>query len=120
MRSLFAIFFSVLLMVSQAASFDGSSPAVANRVANVAKCCGHCGPCKAASCCVAKNESGSRQEAPAVPAQRSSQNDLQILASASLQVLPQISTESAVVPASPLLRPSIAAPLYQRDCSYLI
>ena len=118
-KSLLAIFFSVVLVVSQAASFDGPLTAGGQK-ASTPKCCvpGH--PCKSSDCCVRDNGSGSEPSAPAVPSHSSSQNDLQVFEFASLLVWQQRASESAIVPASLILLPSVAAPLYQRNCSYLI
>lgn len=119
MRSLLAILFSVVLILSQAASVHGAGESN-DQKASAAKCCGHCGPCKGGHCCAGNKSSDPRQPAPAVPSQGFSPNDLQVLVCVSLQFLPQISTEPAMVPSSRLAPPSVAAPLYQRDCSYLI
>lgn len=119
MRSLLAILFSLALIATQAASVKGPGES-GNQQAAASKCCGHCGPCKSASCCVAKNDSSRSQPAPAVPAPGHSQNDLQILVSVTLQLQPQSATVELPVPALSFVCASYAAPLYQRNCSYLI
>jgi len=119
-KGLLAILFSVTLIVSQAASIDGSGGLGNQQQASASKCCGHCSPCKSRPCCVQNNNSDSQQPISAVATRGASQNDLQILTSVALLVWQQNPTESVTVPAAFLVRSSIAAPLYQRNCSYLI
>jgi hypothetical protein len=119
-KGLLAILFSVALVVSQApASLNG--PLVPGKhQAAARKCCGECGPCKGSSCCVAKNDSDSQPPLSAVPTPNASQIDLQALTFASLLAWEQTPAESVIAPVSVLVPPSVAAPLYQRNCSYLI
>jgi len=119
-KGLLAIFFSVALIVSQATPSLNAPLSSTKHKASGRNCCGECGPCKGSSCCVANNDSESRQPLPAVPTQNVSQIDLQALTLTSLLAWEQTPAESAVVPISVFVPPSIAAPLYQRNCSYLI
>jgi hypothetical protein len=119
-KGLLAILFSVALIVSQAASVNAPVDLGSRQQASTAKCCGHCGPCKSRACCLGNNSSGSKQPTPAVATHGASQNDFQLLASVSLPVWGQNSTESDLMPASFVVPSSVAAPLYQRNCSYLI
>ena len=119
-KGLLAILFSVVLIVSQTAGSINGPVGLGTQKASARKCCNPQGPCNGAKCCVEDNNSNPDQPAPAVPTQGSSQSDLQVFASVALLVWEQDSTESARVPASFFIRPSAAAPLYQRNCSYLI
>jgi hypothetical protein len=116
-KGLLTILFSVVLIVSQASSIN-VPVGLGKQQVSTPNCCGHCGPCK--TCCVENNDSDSQQPTPAVASQGASQNDLQVLTSVALLLWQQNPTESAMVPAALLVRPSVAAPLYQRNCSYLI
>jgi hypothetical protein len=117
MKTLFAILFSLLLIVSQAMSV-GEVREVG--VQKAARCCGHCGSCQQRSCCARNNDSGPRQSAPAAPSRGVSPNDLQFWATVSVELLPPVATEPVVYPASFSDHLSFAAPLYERNCSYLI
>jgi hypothetical protein len=117
MKRFFALFFSVLLGISQIA-FTPASNANAQRSAS-SKCCGHCQRCKGQSCCLAKSDSNAARSSPAVPAQRVSHLDYQIFAAVLIQFLPQ-RTADPVSLLSFSVPPSVAAPLYQRNCCYLI
>jgi len=119
MRSLLATLFSVVLIASQAASVNGPGDLGSQR-ASTPKCCEHCGPCKGRCCCGSNDNSGPRHPTPAVPSRGSSQNDLQTLVSMSLHLLSQSTAETTIVRASIFVPPSVAVPLYQRNCSYLI
>src|SRR6185312_1219191 len=115
-----AILFSVLLLVSQAtASLNGPINS-GHQKASTPKCCHPCAACKGADCCVANNSPDSQQSQPAVPTHGSSQLDLQALIYASLVSWELSPPESARAPVSVLVRSSVAAPLYQRNCSYLL
>jgi hypothetical protein len=119
-KALLAIFFSVALIVSQAmASINGPLDFGPHKV-TTPKCCGRCGSCNGRDCCVDKDNSGPQQPMSAIPSHTASQNDLQILVSASHLVWEQNPAESAIAPVLVLVGPSVAAPLYQRNCSYLI
>jgi len=119
-KGLLAIFFSVALILSQAAASINGPLNLSKQKASTPECCSHRSCCNGEGCCVADNNSDSRQPAPAVPSHTTSQYDLQMLTSASVLVWQQSQTESAIAPASFLVRSSVAAPLYQRNCSYLI
>lgn len=119
-KGLLAILFSVVLIVSQTAASINGPLDLGTQKASARKCCNPCGSCNGSKCCVGDNQSNPEQPAPAAPSQGSSQNDLQVFASVALLVWEQNSTESARVPASFLAHASGAAPLYQRNCSYLI
>jgi len=69
---------------------------------------------------VGNDNPDSQQPLPAVPTHAAPQIDLQALDLTSLVAWEQNPAASAGVPASSLVRPSVAAPLYQRNCSYLI
>jgi hypothetical protein len=114
-RKLFAIFFSLALMASQIAFVDA-----VGEVAAAPKCCGHCGGCKGASCCLVKQGSGSHQSSAAIPSHASSRADLQLFAVALVRLLPSSPVKSATPPLNFLAPRASAAPLYQRTCSYLI
>jgi hypothetical protein len=119
-KRLLAIFFSVALIVSQAAASLNGPLDLGKQKAGTPKCCSPRPCCAGGDCCVANKNSGSEQPAPALPTQRSSQNDLQVLVSASVLVWKQTSTTASITTALRVLPPSVAAPLYQRNCSYLI
>jgi len=119
-KGLLAIFFSVMLIVSQAAASLKGPLDLGNLKVSTPKCCSPRPCCGGGDCCVGHKNSGSEQPAPAVPTQGSSQNDLQVLVSASVLVWEQTSTTASITPASLFVHPPVAAPLYQRDCSYLI
>lgn len=122
MKGLLAIFFSVALIVSQAA-FVNADGGFGGQQAGTPKCCGHCsncGSCEGRSCCTAKNDSGSEQRGPMAPSRGVSRTDWQLAAAIAVQLLPETATEPAAFPLSFSVCPSSAAPLYQRNCSYLI
>ena len=119
-KGLLAILFSVLLVVSQATASLNGPLDLGKHKANTPKCCRPCGSCKGSDCCVGNNNPDSQQPLPAVPAHTTAQIDLQALTFASLLAWEQSPAKSARVPASVLLQSSVAAPLYQRNCSYLI
>jgi hypothetical protein len=119
MKSLLAMLFSVVLILSQAACINGARD-FAGQKASVPKCCGHCAACKGKCCCVGNNDSGSRQPAPAVPSHGFSQNDLQFVSAVSIQLSPLAKTRAVTFASSFLVGPSFAAPLYQRNCCYII
>src|SRR6185312_9712625 len=60
-KGLLAILFSVVLIVSQAASINAPVDLGNNQQASAAKCCGHCGPCKSKACCLGNHSSNSEQ-----------------------------------------------------------
>jgi hypothetical protein len=119
-KSLLAVTIAFALIFSQTASLLGAVPSGNGTVAP--KCCGHCSHCKGGACCAANGNPSSNQSAPAVPAHGLSQNDWQLVAAAvavlqhsgrtDFESLPQFSICSPLQP--------LAAPLYQRNCSYLI
>jgi hypothetical protein len=118
MKALFAMFFSLVLIASQAMSLNevrdfGVQKAVLPR------CCGHCGSCQQRSCCGHNRDSGSRQSAPATPSRGLSSNDWQLCATLSVN-FSSPATEAAAFPSNFSAHLSFAAPLYDRNCSYLI
>jgi hypothetical protein len=116
-KRLLATFFSLALILSQAAFMPGLGGLAAHKT-GLSACCGHCGHCNA-QCCRA-DKSDSHSSAPAVPAHGLSQNEWQFLTAASVQLLPQAETHSLAFSSLRFFQPSVAAPLYQRNCSYLI
>jgi hypothetical protein len=119
MKTLFAILFSVLLIVSQAMS-SNEVREVSVQKAALPRCCGHCGSCQQRSCCARNNDSGPRQSAPAAPSRGVSSNDLQFWTAVPVELLPSVTTEPVIFPSNFSTRTSHAAPLYERNCSYLI
>jgi hypothetical protein len=118
MKGLLAIFFSFSLILSQAAFV----PDAGNRGGpgdSAPKCCGHCTGCKG-KCCIARNDSAPRDPAPAVPSHGVSQNDWQVLAAIKVQFLAQEPVRSLTISSQISANPSFSAPVYQRNCSYLI
>lgn len=122
MKGLFAMFFSLVLIVAQAAFINVSGDLGTQR-ASTPKCCGHCGncgSCEGQSCCTARNDSGSERSKPAVPSRSTSRSDFQLSAAVAVKLLPETSAAPVTFPSSFSVRSSLAAPLYQRNCSYLI
>jgi hypothetical protein len=122
MKGLLAIFFSVALIVSQAASIDGRID-IGGQKQSTARCCGHCGNCGSCdgqACCTAKNDSSPEQRTPAAPSRGVSRTDWQLSTAIVVQLLPEAASESVASPSSFSIRSCFAAPLYQRNCSYLI
>jgi hypothetical protein len=118
MKGWIAMLFSVALIVSQAAFMPGAGD-VGSQSAGVPVCCVHCQHCKG-RCCVGNHGTESPRSTPAIPSQRGSQNDWQFLASAAVQLFTQATAESLTFSAPFFVPPSVAAPLYQRNCSYRI
>jgi len=118
-KGLIAILFGVALVVSQAA-FVTESGGVGNQPAGTPACCGHCGRCRGQSCCTCKNDPRSHPPAPAVPAHGVSQNDLQLFAAVAIDTPAPTVAQSVASSSSDTFRLAVSAPLYQRDCSYLI
>jgi hypothetical protein len=114
MKSAFGIFFSLLLLATQTAFMSaGGCPAVQR--ASAQNCCvSHCQK----HCCVSNSDAPSPPSAPAT--QSVSQIDLQLLPASQLALDQSAADFDAPVrPGSSALL-VIAAPLYQRNCSYLV
>jgi hypothetical protein len=109
-KSLTAIFFSLLLVLGQ---FAPAAAACAKPAMNCSDAC------RQMPCCAARPASGS-QPAPAVPAQSGAQNQISLLAPATVAwILPQSPVSLVTsVSASPLV--VMAAPLYARNCTLLL
>jgi hypothetical protein len=119
MKRASALLFSLVLIVSQVA-FSSGVVNSGGQKASTPKCCGHCGPCKGGCCCVHNNDPAPGLPTPAVPSRGISQNDLSMFIAVSLQ-LPLPGGIEPVIPfASHHVLPISPAPLYQRNCSYLI
>ena len=119
MKGLFAIFFSVALIVSQAAFINGGGD-FKDLKASTPKCCGQSGCCEGGPCCAAKNSSGSEKQAPAAPSRGVSRIDYQLSVATVVQLLAEKAAEPVALPSSFSVCSSFAALLYQRNCSYLI
>jgi hypothetical protein len=114
MKSVFAIFFSLLLLATQTAFMTPAAcPTVQKHSAK--NCCGsHC----QRQCCVSKGDAPSPPSVPAT--QPVSQIDLQLLPASQLALDQSAADFSASVrPGSSVLL-ATAVPLYQRNCSYLV
>jgi hypothetical protein len=119
-KSLLAMLVGLALVLSQTALVAGMTD-FGSQPPTVPKCCGHCSHCKGnLSCCAARNTPQSPSSVPAVPAHNLTQNDWQVLVAATVSILPAQSAEARVISAPVCLPQSAAAPLYQRNCSYLI
>jgi hypothetical protein len=118
-KGLLAIVFSVALLLSQTAFMTGAGD-LGSQGGTIPKCCCHCQNCKGGACCLAKNGPGSSHPVPAVPSHGVSQNDWQIVAAITVHFLPQATAKPLACSSSFQFCPSVTAPLYQRNCSYLI
>jgi hypothetical protein len=118
MKKLLAMLFSVALIVVQAAFMSGAAE-FGPQKATIPKCCGHCGHCKD-KCCVAQNGSDAPLSLPAVPSQSITQIDWQLLTAGAGEFSAQTLAESPTIFSRISSHPSVTAPLYQRNCSYLI
>jgi hypothetical protein len=116
-KSLLAMFFSVALILSQAAFMAAAGDSGAQKT-GVTACCGHCEHCNKEACCT--SDANSRPSAPAVPAHGLSQNEWQLLTAVTIRFLLEAPSQSPALSSPFFFHPSVAAPLYQRDCSYLI
>jgi hypothetical protein len=119
MKSLFALLFSLALVLSQTASTDGSSQFSAHNSATPT-CCGHCDPCQQRPCCASRDGSNSQPSTPTAPSRENSRNDWQAATALTVTLLPETASQPIAFPSSFSLSPTSAAPLYQRNCSYLI
>jgi hypothetical protein len=115
-KSLLAMIFSVALILSQAVGSQNPG----NQRPEVPKCCGHCEMCRGQCCCAGKNDSTPTQAPPAVPAHSLSQIDWQFSPSIVINISAEAQPESLPFRAFSFSYPSVAAPLYQRNCSYII
>lgn len=111
MKRLFAILFGLLLVWAQLLA--ASAPVAPARPAHA--CC-HCGG--KISCCAASS-SGS-QPLPAVPSSAGAQKQLLISAPAILALILPENRAGVICPVSRLSLRPIGAPLYARDCAWLI
>jgi hypothetical protein len=118
MKGWLAMLFSVALIVSQAAFVPGAGDS-GGQGAGAPVCCGHCQRCKG-RCCVGNHGLESPRSTPAVPSQGGSQNDWQLSTPAAVRLFAQATTQSLAFSSPFFVPPSVAAPLYQRNCSYRI
>src|ERR1700753_3078928 len=118
MKRLFAILFSFALILSQAAFLPLTENSVISKT-SVPKCCGLCTG-SGAKCCISRDGTAPRDPSPAIPSHEISQNDWQLLVPITVQFLPQISDNSLIFFSQNSVAPSFSAPVYQRNCSYLI
>jgi len=112
-NKLLAIVFSLALVSAQLIAFADTAPVTAQKVTTC--------DCGMAKCCVAKSSDASKEAAPAVPAQSSSQKSFQIgLTLAAWSLTPQIVCDDLLISsrAAPMAVQSV--PLFTRDCSYLL
>lgn len=118
-KGLLATIFSVALILSQAAFMLGAQETGYHKAA-VPKCCVHCEMCKGRCCCAGKNDSTPNQPSPAVPSHSLSQIDWQFLPALVIDVSANAKPDSLPLFSLTFCYPSVAAPLYQRNCSYII
>ncbi len=119
MKSLFALLFSLVLVLSQTAFTDGSPQFSAHNSATPT-CCGHCDPCQQRPCCASKDGSNPQPSTPTAPSRENSRSDWQAATALAITLLPETASEPVAASSSFSVRPTFASPLYQRNCSYLI
>jgi len=119
-KRLFALLFCFALILSQTVVVSGFEASSGAQKISRTKCCGHCDRCKSKSCCVGKDGQKTPWQVPAVPAHGLSQNDWQQLSVVRIEFLPETPPKSFALSSQLFFYPQLPAPLYQRNCSYLI
>jgi len=118
-KRLLAFVFGIALILSQAALLTGAGD-LGNAQVSTPKCCGHCQHCDG-RCCMSRNNPDSSRSIPAVPSRGVSQNEWQVLAAVIVaRFPPQTAPEPRPFSSLSVSCRSVASPLYQRDCSYII
>jgi hypothetical protein len=116
-KSIFAILFSLVLVATQTV-FASNGVGVSSQQSATHTCCGN--SCCHKSCCVAKDAPASAPM-PVAPARTVSQTDSQLLVTVIQALLqPPVATTSNFVSPPSSIPASVAVPLYERNCSYLI
>jgi hypothetical protein len=116
-KSIFAILFSLLLVATQTA-FVSRGVDISSQKNTAHACCRNLECHK--PCCIAKNAPASTQ-VPVAPAPSSSQNDSQLLVMVIQALLqPPVAAPASFVSPRSFIPASVAVPLYERNCSYLI
>jgi hypothetical protein len=116
-KSIFAILFSLLLVATQTAFVSRGVEVSSQKIASH-NCCGN--SCCHKPCCVAKDAPAPAQ-VPAAPAPSGSQNDSQLLVIVIQALLqPPVAAPASFVSPRSFVPASVAVPLYERNCTYLI
>ncbi|MDB6068729.1 MAG: hypothetical protein JWR26_4937 [Pedosphaera sp.] len=114
MKNAFALLFSLVLIMTQTVFVSGQTTSAPQSGVTATCDCPHC----PRQCCVTKN-APAEDSAPIAPARTISQTDWQVLLSITHHYQPRADCSPVFSSVTSVPSPA-AAPLYQRNCCYLI
>src|SRR5579884_1563615 len=106
-------------MVLSQTAFISSAASVQTRQTANPECCRHCAHCHSA-CCVTHDSSDTARSVPIIPANGGSQLQWHLVPAAGVCLFNAAPAPSPSISSPHFLAASVDAPVYERNCSYLI